>query len=311
MIVTLTANTTLDQTVFVAPFTKNTTMRATGTVLSMGGKPTDASFILGEIGIASHALGMAAGPLGITASAMLQARGVTTDFVEINGSTRLNVVIVDTQDGTTSTITTNTLEATSAHTEQLLAKYRLALATASVVVTGGTLPAGVPASFYATVIEMAHQQKVPIIFDAAEPNLSVGLAARPSFVKPNRHELAGLVGYPIDSLAAAYRAGRELVERFGTIPVITLDSAGGICVLPDRAYYIPPIPVDVVSPAGCGDAVLAGLAASVFRKQPLEEGLRLGFAAATAVLLMPGTADCRRADVERFLNQVELQPYSG
>jgi len=82
-------------------------------------------------------------------------------------------------------------------------------------------------------------------------------------------------------------------------------------VLPDRAYRIPPLKVDVVSPAGSGDAVLAGLAGSIYRGQPIEEGLRLGFAAATAVVLLPGTADCRRNDVERFLPQIELIPYEG
>jgi hypothetical protein len=47
----------------------------------------------------------------------------------------------------------------------------------------------------------------------------------------------------------------------------------------------------------------------VYRGQPIEEGLRLGFAAATAVLLQPGTADCRRSDVEAFLPQIELFSY--
>jgi fructose-1-phosphate kinase PfkB-like protein len=51
------------------------------------------------------------------------------------------------------------------------------------------------------------------------------------------------------------------------------------------------------------------MAASFEHGQPLEEGLRLGVAAATAVLLQPGTADCRRADVEAFLPQVQLLPY--
>jgi fructose-1-phosphate kinase PfkB-like protein len=82
-----------------------------------------------------------------------------------------------------------------------------------------------------------------------------------------------------------------------------------LAVLPDRAYRIPPLKVDVVSAAGAGDAVLAGITASVFRHQPIEEGLRLGFAAATAVLMQPGTADCRRVDVEAFMPQIELIPH--
>ena len=56
-----------------------------------------------------------------------------------------------------------------------------------------------------------------------------------------------------------------------------------------------------------GEFVAAALA-GVFS---FEDGLRLGVAAATAVLLMPGTAQCKREDIERFLPQVELIPYSG
>jgi fructose-1-phosphate kinase PfkB-like protein len=164
-------------------------------------------------------------------------------------------------------------------------------------------------AFYTEFIGLAREHGVPVIFDADEPNLSAGLAARPTFVKPNRDELARLSGQAVDSLASAYQAGRALLDSTGVQPIITLGRDGGLAVLADRAYHIPPLDIEVVSPAGAGDAVLAGLAASIERRQPIEEGLRLGFAAAAAVCLMPGTADCRREDVERLLPQVELIPY--
>src|SRR5690606_37884111 len=94
MIVTVTANTTLDLTVFVPALVPGRTIRATKTVQSMGGKPTDASWILGEMGIPSLALGFAAGSTGKKIESMLQARGVITDFDWVKGDTRTNVVIV-------------------------------------------------------------------------------------------------------------------------------------------------------------------------------------------------------------------------
>src|SRR5262249_11843487 len=93
----------------------------------------------------------------------------------------------------------------------------------------------------------------------------------------------------------------------GTAPIMTFGGEGALAVLPGKAYRIPPLKIEVVSAAGAGDAVLAGVAASIERRQPIEEGLRLGIAAAAAVCLMPGTADCRREDVERFLPQVALE----
>ncbi len=65
----------------------------------------------------------------------------------------------------------------------------------------------------------------------------------------------------------------------------------------------------MASPAGAGDAVLAGIAASIERGQPIEEGLRLGIAAAAAVCMMPGTADCRPEDVARLVREVRLEDY--
>jgi 1-phosphofructokinase family hexose kinase len=288
---------------------ENHTIRATGSFYSMGGKPTDASWILGEMGIPSHALGFAAGLVGQKVEAMLRARGVTPDFIQVGGETRINVVVIAEEVGSQTTITTSTLDVELEHLAALREKYVAALEGASCVVLGGTLPKAVLPAFYTEYIQLARERGVPTIFDAAEANLRAGLAARPTYIKPNQDELAQLTGKPVTTLGDAYRAGRSILEQFGTAPIMTFGSEGALAVLPERAYRIPPLNIEVVSAAGAGDAVLAGLAASIERGQPIEEGLKLGTAAAAAVCLMPGTADCRREDVERLLPQVVLIPY--
>ena len=306
MIVSVTLNTTLDQILFVPSFSLNRTIRATRTVQGLGGKPTDASWILGELGIPSLALGFAAGPMARKLELMLHQRGVETDFVEVLGDTRINTLIVCEDGSGQSTITTSTLEVLPEHIDELRARYRAALDGATCIVLGGTMPVGTDPSLYVEFVGLAHERGIPTVFDADEPNLSAGLSARPTCIKPNRDELERLMKRPMSTLDDIYAAGREIVERFGTIPIITLGEDGALAVLPDCAYFVPPLKVDVVSTAGCGDGVLAGLTAALHRGQPLEEGIRLGVAAAAAVLLQPGTADCRREDVERFLPQVEL-----
>lgn len=308
-ILTVTPNTTLDLTVFIPSFAWNKTIRATRTVQSMGGKPTDASWILGANGIPSKALGLAAGATGHKVAGLLAERGVTVAFDWVDGETRTNVVIVNEDGSGQTTITTTTMTITPEQVRGLYDRYRRELPNASVVVIGGTLPRGMTPDFYADCIRAAHDHGVPVIFDAAEPNLSVGLAAHPTYIKPNKDELEGLTGISIAEPADAYRAGRQIVARYGTQPIITLGGDGALPVLTDRAYFIPPLAIEVVSASGAGDAVLAGLAASIHRGQPIEDGLRLGIAAAAAVCLLPGTADCRREDVERLLPQVTLRPF--
>lgn len=309
MIVSLTPNTTLDMTVFVPKLVTNTTIRATSTWHSMGGKPADASFILGRMGVGSLALGLAAGAVGDKVKSMLEAVGVTTDFVAADGETRINTVIIDEHSGEHTTITTASMTVSPTQLEALRGRYIEALDTASVVIMGGSLPPGITPEFYAEAIELANARAAPVIFDAAPPNLEAGLEARPAFIKPNEHELSALVGGKLRADDELYAAGSEILQRQGTQVVITMGADGALAILNERSYRIPAIQVEVSSPAGAGDAVLAGLAYAIHHRQPLEEGLRLGFAAATAVCLQPGTADYKVADMQRLLQQVQLIPY--
>ena len=309
MIVSLTPNTTIDLTVFVDRLQTNTTIRATRTVYSLGGKPTDAAWILGRMGLGSLALGLAAGAIGEKVKALLEDFGVQTEFVAAEGETRINTVIIDEGSGEHTTITSASMLVRPAHLDLLRERYLEALDGATVVITGGSLPPGMRPDFYFEAIELARAHDVPVIFDASEPNLDAGLRARPDFIKPNEHELSALVGRKLKSDAELYEAGREILERYGTQVVITMGKDGALAVLRERSYRIPPIAVEVSSPAGAGDAVLAGMAHAIHHEQPLEAGLRLGVAAAAAVCLQPGTAAYDIADMQRFLPQVELIPY--
>ena len=309
MIVSVTANTSLDHILFVPTFELNYTMRATQVVQSMGGKPTDAAWILGELGIPSLALGFVAGAVGNQIEAMLHQRGVKTEFIAVEGESRRNILIICEDGGGQATITDNSLIVRQAQVKALREQYQQTLGQATCVILGGTLPAGMAPDFYADFIALAQGRNIPTIFDASGPYLQAGLEAKPTFVKPNQHELAELTGQPVTSIEEAFQAGQMLQRQFGTSPVITLGARGGLALLPERAYYIPPLNVEVANTAGAGDGVLAGLAASIRQGLPVEEGLRLGFAAASAVLLTPGTADCRREDVTALIEQVDLIPY--
>ncbi len=308
MIVTVTANTSMDYIVFVKELVKDATIRATRMIESIGGKPTDASWILGELGLPSYALGFAAGLNGERIAGFLHEKGVTTDFIPVDGESRRNLILIS-EEGWQTAVTTNSLIISPDHLAIMREKYIAALDAAPLVILGGTLPSGMTADFYTDYIALARARDIPVIFDCAEPNLSAGLQSRPTYIKPNKDELSGLLGRRVESLDEVYQAGRAIYERYGTITVVTLGGEGGLAVLPDRAYHIPIIPVPVVNAAGAGDAVLAGLGYATVKHLPIEDGLRIGFGAATATVSQPGTAHCSRAEVFRYAEQVQLIPY--
>jgi 1-phosphofructokinase family hexose kinase len=310
MIVTVTPNTAIDRTLFIPSFEWNRTIRASKAVMGMGGKATDASWILGELGEANRALGFAAGLVGRQMVRMLRQRGCETDFVWVGGETRVNTVVVCEGSSQQSTLVAGGLQVSAEHIDMLRARYEAALDVATCAIIGGSLPEGVEPSLYTTLVQQAGQRGIPIVFDASGPGLKAGLQGRPTVAKPNRDELHQLTGRPVDTLAEVYGAAQDV--RFahpGVSLVITLGEEGALAFFPDDIYLITPPSVEVVSSAGAGDGVLAGLALALSRGENLKEGLRFGFAAAGAVCMTPGTADCRREDVEKLLPTIKITPY--
>ncbi|MEM7034439.1 MAG: PfkB family carbohydrate kinase, partial [Chloroflexota bacterium] len=124
---TVTPNTSLDHIMFVPSFGLNETIRASQVVQSMGGKPTDASWILGELGVPSLALGFAAGNVGQQVESLLHQRNVTTDFIWVEGESRRNIVIICEDGSGQSTITDASLKFNQADIQTLIAQYKNAL----------------------------------------------------------------------------------------------------------------------------------------------------------------------------------------
>ena len=307
MIITLTPNTGIDHTVRIPSFQINKTIRSLDSAWGMGGKATDVSWTLGKLGVPTRALGFAAGPNGLRMEKMLRERGVETDFVWVEGETRLNSIIVVAGEGQ-STITTASLTVSPEHLKEFSARYQQALEDASCVVMGGSLPHGVPPEFYAESIAQAHDQGVPVIFDSSGPSLIAGVKSRPEIIKPNLSELGDLLGYLPSSQAEVREAARKLHDEYGTGVIITLGAEGAFAVSGDVSYFIQPLSIPVVSSAGAGDGVLAGMALAYLRKESFEYGLRHGFALAGAILKTLATADLRVEDYEKLLPQICITP---
>lgn len=310
MILSVTARTSMDHISFIDTFEMNRTLRATQVIECMGGKPTNASCVLADLGNPVLALGFVAGHTGQRIDEMLREHGITTDFVQVDGASRRNIAIICNDGSGQTSITPNTLKVNDEHIAALFQKIEDSLDKASVVITGGSLPGSMEPSFYAELIKIAAQHDVPVVLDVAGDNLRAGLKAGAAFIKPNDEEIGALVGEPIESFDAAYHAGRQIYDTYGAESVITFGSRGALAVLADCAYRIPPLSVKVINYLGAGDSVAAGLAHAVHNQLPIEDGLRVGIASASATLQTPATADIGSKEiVEQLAQQVELIPY--
>ena len=310
MIVTVTPNTGIDYTLVVPQLQLNATIRSSAQAWGMGGKAIDVAWILGKLGVPVLSLGFAAGFSGLQMERMLHERGVASDFIWVDGETRLNIVLVSSDGSGQSTFTSSNLNVSANHLAEFLDRYLAALEKATCLVLGGTLPLGVPVQFYRQVIEQARARDIPVIFDSSGAALKAGIEARPSIVKPNQEELAVLLGSLPTSLTEIRHAAWKLQEMYGTGVIVTLGHEGALAVLGENSYQIPPLSLPVASSAGAGDGVSAGMALALSRGEPLENGLRYGFALAGAVVQTLATADFRIEDYEALLSQIKVIPLS-
>jgi len=307
MILTVTPNTALDIVLFVDDFSIGRTSRATAVAEGMGGKGAVTSWILARLGVPTTAAGLAGGATGRRMEAILHEAGVTTELLPVDGETRTNYVIVRNRDGAQGTVTVASLRPSPEDGDRLMAHCLALLPGAECLLCGGSLPQGLPAAWYAPLISAARAKGVLTLLDAGDRFLEANLSSRPDIIKPNADEAEALLGRSLPTITDAAAAADELRERGVGAVVITLGERGAVASTPEGTYYAPPIPVRVVNNAGSGDGFNAGLLMARARGADWQQALRQAVAVATAILLTPGTGDCRPEDVRALLPRARVE----
>jgi 1-phosphofructokinase len=324
MIVTLTLNPSLDRTIEIPELVRGEMVRAGATRLDPGGKGVNVARALAAHKVTTCAVVPRGGPEGRQLTELLEEEGIDVCAVPVTGHTRSNVSLVE-PDGSVTKINEPGGELTADDLERIVKAVLDTAASADWVVASGSLPPGVPETFYRDLGRRLTERGIRLAVDTSGPALAAALSARPALVKPNREELAEFAGFPIDSLDDVVRAATAM-RAAGAAEVLASLGADGAVLVGEAAYtktqlagaesetrggrtrdsrgdngvWYGESPVDRGrSAVGAGDAMLAGyLAGGEAGRGALIEALSWG---AAAVRLpgsrMPGPDDVDRASV--------------
>ncbi|MCP4427054.1 MAG: hypothetical protein GY803_21395, partial [Chloroflexi bacterium] len=217
------------------------------------------------------------------------------------GQTRTANVLVETKHHRHSHITTPGYSVPPQAYQSLIDKCRHYLPDAKWVVTGGSLPAGVSATFYRTLTEMARQHNVPVLLDVPGPPLVETLPVKPDIIKINQDEFAQTFDIEIESTPDLITKARNFREEHQLSTLVLTCGADGIFAFtPDGTYQAVAPPQQAVNAAGAGDSVSAVLPWRLSQGDDWPETLRWAAATSAAVVLTEGTADCRLVDIDRI-----------
>ena len=308
MIVTVTLNPAIDQTLVLPKFVAGDTLRVKASRFDPGGKGINVSRVIKELGGESLAMGFAPGGLGRYIGQTLEAQGIACDFVHTKGETRTNITILDESRHVHTILSDPGPQTDPRYVDQLKARLRKRLRPGDWLVLAGSIPPPIDPAVYPQIIAAALEVGAHAVLDADGAALAAGVSARPEMVKGNRRELERLLGRHLDDEESTLEAARE-VQAAGVQKVVVTRGREGAVALEDHRCLRGLAPrVRAISAVGSGDAFLAGVVLTLSRGGGLEEALRLGVAAGTAAVLTPGTELCRRREVEILLPRVKVQP---
>lgn len=291
MIVTLTANPSVDRAVLLAePLRRHAVHRSESELEQPGGKGVNISRAAVAAGIPT--LAVLPAEKGSDFLRELHALGIDCQPELPSGPIRVNLTITE-PDGTTTKINSSGALADESLMHRLADAVLARADDCDWVVLAGSLPPGAPDAWYAELAARLRPSRARVAVDASGgPLLALGAAlgdAAPDLLKPNAEELGQLTGTPVQSPEEAASAARDLVRRGAGHVLVTLGSGGAVLVDADHAWHAPAPPTKVVSTVGAGDASLFGYLLGDLRGAPPETRLRLAVAYGSAAASLPGT----------------------
>lgn len=272
MIITVTLNPAVDISYQLDTLTLDGTNRVVHVEKTPGGKGLNVSRVLNQVGDKVIALGFLGGHIGEEIAEQLTKLKIENDFTKISGQTRNCVSIL--HDGQQTEILEKGPTIHEDEQEMFVDMFLKHAENSDVIVLSGSLSAGLTTDFYAKLLEKLPNKK--IIVDTSGSTLESTLKAnvKPFAIKPNLEELSQLLQKEVTKEILPFILKEEPLFKDVSLICVSLGGDGAIVKYDDAIYQVTIPKIQVVSPVGSGDSVVAGLASGLQRGYGIEEWLQ-------------------------------------
>ncbi len=306
MILTVTANPTIDRVYFIEDFEIGKVHRAKGVSQSAGGKGINVARVAAIIGRETAAMGFVGGYTGDFIKAEVEKQGIKNLFTDIEGESRTCVNISD-KSGKSGEI----LEAGPCISEEeknrFIKEYSANIESFDVICVSGSLPRGLTSDFYTELICIAKEKGKRIITDTSGKTLEEILSAKPYMVKPNKDEISTLMNREIKTDDDIKETLSFLLEKGIEVPFISLGKEGAAAMIKGCCYKFATPDVKVVNAVGSGDSAVAGIAAGIDMGYDIENAIKLAMACGTANTQFEQTGVVTKELVDKFFCQIDVK----
>jgi len=304
---TVTLNPALDKTMYFAKdFLIGGVNRSYGSTKAVGGKGINVSRVMKQYGVNAVCAGLIGGINGNIVCELLDTHDIPYRFTRTKAETRINIKIKD-----NSGVMTEGNEMGGPIRESEFKSFvrELEKDDSELMVISGSIPQGLPADTYKTLVEMLKEKGKTVIVDCDGEALRHAVEAKPFLIKPNIHELGMYLGrLPADREETIAAIGRIYKEK-GVRVLCTLGAMGALYVGPEGLYSVPAVSLDRIGNTVCaGDTFLATFLLSFYGHfDPEDAGdiakaLEIGSSAAAAKAEKEGTEIPTKEEMSRHID---------
>lgn len=300
MIYTVTFNPSLDYIVSVDDFKLGLTNRTSSELILPGGKGTNVSTVLKNLGFESTALGFVAGFTGNEIVKRLNDMGIKSDFISIeNGISRINLKLKSI-DGTE--INGAGPDISEEKVNKLMDKLNQ-LKEGDVLILAGSIPSSMSDNIYRDIMADLKDRGVMIVVDATKDLLLNVLEYHPFLIKPNNHELGEIFDVKLTTREEVIPYGRKLQEKGARNVLVSMAGEGAVLIAEDGQVFDAPAPKGkLINGVGAGDSMVAGFVAGWIEKQDYEYAFHMGVASGSASAFSENLAT--KEEIINVYNQV-------
>ena len=302
MIYTVTLNPALDYDMYLDSDLKigelNLT-RAAG--LRSGGKGINVSKMMKTLGIQNTALGFSAGFAGEFILNDLRNDGVTLDFIEVEGNTRINVIAFDNESKKETEIAGLSPVISRENLNKLTDRVSN-LSVGDILVLSGSIPSSISDTIYKEMAENAGEG-VKVVLDT-RGNLIDRNLNRNFLIKPNIKELRQMFGEKLEKEEEILRKSEYFFKKGIENVIISRGGEGALLVNKDGMWEASVPKGKLVNSIGAGDSLIGGFLSGLERGYTIQDSFRLGIAAGSATAYSPFLGE--KELVERLYNEVTV-----
>lgn len=263
MILTVTLNPSIDISYQLEDLAIDTVNRVVDVRKTPGGKGLNVARVLNDLGESVSASGCIGGELGDFIVHHLPET-IEKRFFKIAGDTRNCIAIL--HDGKQTEILEQGPLVDPDEADGFVNHFKYILDGVDVVTMSGSLPAGMPDDYYGRLIRLANVLGKKTVLDCSGNALKSVLEGddKPTVIKPNRDELAQLLGREVSKDVEDLKAvlNQPLFAGIEWI-IVSLGADGAFAKHYDTFYKVDIPKIEVLNPVGSGDSTVAGIASGL------------------------------------------------